>query len=70
MGIIEKINKKFSKWNKIEYTKIAQILPKGEYCFEVHTKDGKFFFKNCKQYDLYYNTFMRFLKTDDEKKED
>ena len=64
MGIIDKINKKFSSWNKIDYTEIAQILPKGEYVFKVYTKDGKFFFKNCKQYDLYYSTFIKFLKED------
>lgn len=63
----------FSKWkenNTIEYTKIAQILPKKEYCFEVHMKSGKMYYKNCKQYDIYYQTYMKFLRTDDEKKED
>lgn len=60
--------KKWKENNTIEYTKIAQILPKGEYVFEVHTKGGKSYFKNCKQYDLYYNTYMKFLKDDKEDK--
>ena len=55
MGIIDKINKKFSGWNKIDYTEIAQILPKGEYVFKVYTKDGKFFFFFFFQYELYYS---------------
>lgn len=63
MGIISKIKDKM-EGGKIDYTEIAQILPKGEYVFKVYTKDGKFFFKNCKQYDIYYNTFIKFLKED------
>lgn len=58
MGIL----KKWKENNSIDYTEIAQILPKGEYVFKVYTKNGKFFFKNCKQYDFYYNTFIKFLK--------
>ena len=63
MGIFSKIKDKM-EGGKIDYTEIAQILPKGEYVFKVYTKDGKFFFKNCKQYDLYYNAFIKFLKED------
>lgn len=58
--------KKWKENNQIEYTKIAQILPKGEFCFEVHTKGGKMYYKNCKQYDLFYQTYMKYLKKDDE----
>lgn len=59
--------KKWKENNKIEYTKLAQILPKGEYVFEVHTVGGKMYYKNCKQYDLFYTTYMKFLRKDDEK---
>ena len=64
MGIL----KKWKDNNTIEYTKLVQALPNKEYVFEVHIKNGKSYFKNCKQYDLYYNTYMKFLKNDKEDK--
>lgn len=63
MGIFKGIKDKI-KGTTLDYTEIAQILPKGEYVFKVYTKDGKFFYKNCKQYDMYYNTFIKYVKED------
>lgn len=63
MGIFKGIVKKL-KDSSIDYTEIAQILPKGEYVFKVYAKDGSFIYKNCKQYDFYYNSFIKYLKED------
>lgn len=66
MGILQKI-KDTMEGGKIDYTEIAQILPKGEFCFKVHTKNGKYFYKNCKLNDAYYVTFIKYVKEEDKK---